>query len=157
MFQWWKNKSQMWHGCCSLPVLPAASNHLAGGNNCRLYWNHTTCQSNWRTAGWVLSLQDTVTVLSVAKLYSGDLSQCLSLGNMTADEVIASSWSFKCVFVKSMLRFLAFWAFRVTVFVSIYLHFSYTICACFECCLLVIHTKGAHIFWYNISDNITDQ
>lgn len=56
LFQWGKNKSQMWHGCCSLPVLPASSDYPAGRHNCHIPCNHTACQPDRRPAGCVLHL-----------------------------------------------------------------------------------------------------
>lgn len=53
VFQWGKNKSQVWHGCCSLPVLPASSDHPAGSHHCHLPWNYTACQFDRRPAQWV--------------------------------------------------------------------------------------------------------
>lgn len=56
VFQWGENKIQMWHGWCSLPVLPAPSDRPAGHHNGHVPWSHTACQPDWRPAGWVLHI-----------------------------------------------------------------------------------------------------
>lgn len=52
VLQWTKNKSQMWRGCCSLLVLPAASSHPSGVVNHLFHWRYTAGQPVWRLAWW---------------------------------------------------------------------------------------------------------
>lgn len=48
MSQWWKDKSQVWHGCCSLPVIRATFDLPAGDSHRLVHRCHTTCQHDWR-------------------------------------------------------------------------------------------------------------
>lgn len=53
VFQWRQNKSQVWHGCCPLPVLPASSHCPAVGRHGHLPVNHSACQPDGGPAGCV--------------------------------------------------------------------------------------------------------
>lgn len=54
VLQWGKNKSQMWHGCCSLPVFPASPDRPSHCYNRYLTRDYSPRELKWRPAGWVL-------------------------------------------------------------------------------------------------------
>lgn len=94
VFQWGQNKSQVWHRRCSLPVLPASSDHPAVGHMCRLPLSRTTRQPDRRPAGWVLRCS-----LSFKQKAIGDLT-ALRWPQSGFAEVYSDTW---CLLTTSFL------------------------------------------------------